>query len=429
MKTIAAAPAPAAPRHGADADDVAGVVHHVRRLKGRAFLHLWLPCGLVQVVAEGDLPAEVRTGASIAVRGAWVAATLRDPTLARTDIELRATGIEILSTPKQILPFDVTKPTLAVTPETMFDLRPLTLRHPRVRAVFRIEDALCSGFREHLAGRGFTELHTPKIVAEGAEGGANVFELGYFGKRAFLAQSPQFYKEFCAGAFLRVYEIGPVFRAEKHATSRHLNEYTSLDIELGPIRSFEDVMAEEVAVLRAMFDAVRTRCPHEVALLGVTLPDVSEIPVLTFAECKSWSGDTDTDLSPSEEVEISRRVEAETGSDFVFVTRFPSSKRPFYVMDDAVDPTVTASFDLLFRGIEITTGGQRIHDPAVLERKMSARGMDPEAFAFFTVAHTHGLPPHGGFGLGLERLAARLCGLDNVRDATLFPRDAHRLAP
>ena len=429
MKTIAPSSAPAAFRPGVDADDVAGIVHHVRRLKGRAFVHLWLPHGLVQVVVEGELSSEVRTGASIAVEGTWEAAALRDPTLARTDVELRAARIELLSTPSRPLPFDVTKPTLTVTPETMFDLRPLSLRHPRVRAVFRIEDALCSGFRQHLAERGFTEIHTPKIVAEGAEGGANVFELGYFGRRAFLAQSPQFYKEFCAGAFLRVWEVGPVFRAEKHATSRHLNEYTSLDVELGPIRSFEDVMAEEVAVLRAMFDAVRARCAHEVALLGIELPEVTEIPVLTFAECKRWSGDTDTDLSPSEEVEISRRVKEQTGSDLVFVTRFPSSKRPFYVMDDALDPTVTASFDLLFRGVEITTGGQRIHDPEVLERKMRARGMDPEAFAFFTMAHRHGLPPHGGFGLGLERLAARLCGIDNVRDATLFPRDAHRLTP
>lgn len=428
MKTIAAASPPRPPRVGTD-DDVAGVVHHVRRLKGRAFLHLWLPHGLVQVVVEGEPAAEIRTGAAIAVHGRWVAATLRDPTLAHTDVELRALTIEVLSSPAKILPFDVTKPTLSVTPETMFDLRPLTLRHPRVRAVFRIEDALCSGFREHLAGRGFTELHTPKIVAEGAEGGANVFELGYFGRKAYLAQSPQFYKEFGTGAFLRVYEVGPVFRAEPHATSRHLNEYTSLDIELGPIRSFEDVMAEEVAVLRAMFDTVRARCAHEIALLGVELPTFDTIPVLPFAEAKRWSGDTDVDLSPSEEVAISRRIKEETGSDLVFVTRFPSVKRPFYVMDDPEDPTVTASFDLLFRGNEITTGGQRIHDPEVLARKMRLRGMDPENFGFFTVAHTHGLPPHGGFGLGLERLAAKLCGLDNVRDATLFPRDAHRLTP
>jgi nondiscriminating aspartyl-tRNA synthetase len=429
VKTIASAPPPVVPRVGADADDVTGVVHQVRRKKERAFVSLLTAVGLVQIVVEGPLADEVRTGASIAVSGRWVAAALRDPTLAHVDLELQAAAIEVTSTPSVAMPFDLTRAELQITQKTMFDLRPLTLRHPRVRAVFRITDALCAGFREHLSARGFLELHTPKIVAEGAEGGANVFQLGYFGRRAFLAQSPQFYKEFCAGAFLRVYEVGPVFRAEPHATSRHLNEYTSLDVELGPIRSFEDVMAEEVAVLGAMFEAVRARCPRELALLDVVLPEVREIPVVSFAEVKSWSGDTDTDLSPAEEAAIHRRIVDETDSDFVFVTGFPSSKRPFYVMDDAGDPSVTASFDLLFRGIEITTGGQRIHDPDVLERKMRARGMDPEAFAFFTIAHRHGLPPHGGFGLGLERLVARLCGLDNVRDATLFPRDAHRLTP
>lgn len=194
MKTIAAAPPPVVPRAGVDADDVRGVVHQVRRHKERAFVGLLTTSGLVQVVFEGEVPPEIRTGASLSVTGRWVAAALRDPSLARPDVELRAERFEILSTPSRILPFDVTKPRLSVTPETMFDLRPLTLRHPRVRAVFRIQDALCAGFREHLSARGFMELHTPKIVAEGAEGGANVFQLGYFGKRAFLTQSPQFYK-------------------------------------------------------------------------------------------------------------------------------------------------------------------------------------------------------------------------------------------
>ncbi|MEQ1502103.1 MAG: aspartate--tRNA(Asn) ligase [Myxococcota bacterium] len=426
--TVDAAPPPLEPRVGLDADWV-GLVHHVRRLKGRAFVHLWLPQGLVQIVWTGELPDGVRPGATIEARGPCVPAALRDPTLRWAGLEVQATAIAVWSTPSEPMPVDLTKPELVATAETRFDLRPLTLRHPRIRAVFTIQDALVRGFRSYLSGSGFTEIHSPKIVAEGAEGGANVFELGYFGRRATLAQSPQFYKEFGTGVFGRVFEVGPVFRAEPHATSRHLAEYTSLDVELGPIRSLDEVMAVEVGALGAMLDAVRRDCAHEVALLGITLPALGPIPVIPFAAVKARTGDTDHDLSPSEEQAVSAWIRAETGSDWVFVTGYPSSKRPFYAMDDPADPRSTVSFDLLFRGVEITTGGQRIHELPTLEAKLRRRGMDPAAFAFFTAAHRHGLPPHGGFGLGLERLTARLCGLDNVRDATLFPRDLHRLAP
>lgn len=428
MRTIAA-PEPESPPRTGDDVDLRGVVQRLRALKGRAFLHVLTPFGAVQVVVEGALPDGLREQATVRVRGACVAAALRDPTLSFRGLEVHASGIEVLSIPASPPPFDLGRPTVDAGAELVLDHRPASLRHPRIRAVFRVQDALCRGFREALHARSFVEIHSPKVCAEGAEGGANVFELGWFGRRAYLAQSPQFYKEMGTGAFLRVFEVGPVFRAEKHATTRHLAEYTSLDVEHGPIASFEEVMATEVGVLRAMIASVGRHCLHELELLGVALPEVGEIPAVTFAEAKGWTGGDGDDLAPAEELAIAARVKAETGSDLVFVTHWPSSKRPFYAMDDPEDPERTVSFDLLFRGLEITTGGQRVHDLGALEAKMRARGLDPAAFAFFTQAHRYGLPPHGGFGLGLERLTQRLLGLDNVREATLFPRDRHRLAP
>jgi nondiscriminating aspartyl-tRNA synthetase len=378
----------------------------------------------VQVVVEGGEPP--RPGSTIAVRGALVPASLREPTLAWRDREVRAAAVEVRWAAPEPAPFDWTKPELAVSPETKFDLRPLSLRHPKVRAVFRVEAALLRGFRAYLDQHGFVEIHSPKLVEQGAEGGADVFEVPYFGRRATLAQSPQLYKELATGAFLRVFEVGLVFRAEPHATRRHLNEYVSLDAEMGPIESMSEVMAVLAGAVAAMFAEVRSACAGEIELLGAAVPEVTEIPVLRFADVKT---DAEPDLSPAEEQAICARIRAETGSELCFVTGYPSSKRPFYVLDDPEDPGYTHSFDLLFRGTEITSGGQRIHDPAAVEAKLRARGVDPASFASFLVGHRHGLPPHGGFGLGLERLAALLCGLDNVRDASLFPRDARRLTP
>ncbi len=415
-----------------DADDVVlrAMVLRVRELKRVTFLHLRTATDLVQAVSTGPLPAGVRVHAAVEVHGTPRAARINDPSITRREVELQLTHIEVLSSPSAAASLDVTKPEIDAGSDTLLDARPLSLRHPAVGAVFQVQAALVAGFRSHLDGQGFLELRTPKLGSEGAEGGANVFELDYFGRRATLAQSPQFYKEIGTGAFLRVYEVGPVFRAEKHATRRHLNEYTSLDLELGPIRSFTEVMAHEVAVLRAMLAMVRRRAVPALDLLGVELPEVPDIPAVSFAEAKAAvGGDGSPDLSLTEEAAVSEWVRAATGSDWVFVTHYPSSKRPFYALDSPVDPTVTDSFDLLFRGTEITTGGQRIHDADILDAKIRRRGMDPEAFQHFSAAHRAGLPPHGGFGLGLERLTQLLLGLDNVRQASLFPRDRNRLTP
>jgi nondiscriminating aspartyl-tRNA synthetase len=402
--------------------DFRGMVHHVRRLKGRSFLHLWTAHGLVQVVC-GELQAAVKPGASVRVSGKLVPAKLRESVLVWKDREVAAQQVEILWSPPEISPLDLTKPELIVSADGKFDLRPLTLRHPRIRAVFRVQDVLTRAFRRYLHELGFVEIHSPKLVAQGAEGGADLFSVPYFGQKAYLAQSPQLYKELATGAFLRVFEVGPVFRAEPHATRRHLNEYVSLDAEMGPIEDMHEVMAVLAGALAEMFEAVRTEAAPEVELLGIEVPTVREVPAISFAEFKARTGDTEPDLSPAEEQSLGQEFE------LLFVTGYPSSKRPFYVLDDPSSPGYTHSFDLLFRGMEIVSGGQRIHDPEMLEAKMRARGMEPEHFSSFTMGHRYGLPPHGGFGLGLERLTALLCGLDNLRDAALFPRDQNRLSP
>jgi nondiscriminating aspartyl-tRNA synthetase len=282
------------------------------------------------------------------------------------------------------------------------------LRHPAVRERFRASARAVAAFRRTLDRRGFTEIQTPKIVASATEGGANVFRVDYFERDAYLAQSPQFFKQTMVGVFERVYEVGPVFRAEPHETARHLAEYVSLDAELGFIRDHVDVMEVVRDVVLEMLDAV-----------GQPVP--SEIPVVRFEDVRT--GD-DPDLSPADE----RRICAEHG-ELVFVEGFPTAKRPFYTHPDPERPEWSRGFDLLYRGLEIVTGGQRLHRYDDYLAALAARGLDPAPFAGYLDAFRYGLPPHGGFALGLERFTAQALGLANVREATLFPRDRHRLVP
>ena len=252
----------------------------------------------------------------------------------------------------------------------------------------------------------------------------------------FWPSPPQFYKQTMVGAFERVYEVAPVFRAEKHSTQRHLNEYTSLDFEMGYIQSFTEIMEMEQGFLQHLMELLKVEYSAELALLGIELPNASKIPAVRFDEIKRLAAEKygyqirdPFDLEPEEEHAIGKYAKEEWGSDFVFVTHYPSKKRPFYAMDDPEDPRFTLSFDLLFRGLEVTTGGQRIHDYAAQVAKMEARDMDPAEFESYLMIHKHGMPPHGGLGIGLERLTMQLCGLDNVRRACLFPRDRTRLEP
>ena len=409
-----------------------GAVHALRKLGGIAFLTLRLRDGAVQCVCDPEkLPQELTEECAVEVTG-----RPRREERAPGGCEVAAEEVRILSRPAQPMPVPLAKRRLNLNLDTELSLRPVVLRNLRERSVFKLQEGLSRAFREYLTREGFTEIHTPKIVHAGAEGGSNIFRLDYFGKKAFLAQSPQFYKQTMVGVFERVFEVAPVFRAEKHATQRHLNEYTSLDFEMGYIQSFRDLMEMETGFLRYAMDLLGREYAGDLERLGVELPRVDSIPAVPFEEAKRLASEKygrpirdPFDLEPEEEANIGRYFKEEYGSDFVFVTHYPSKKRPFYAMDDPEDPRYTLSFDLLFRGMEVTTGGQRIHDYQTQVDKMQARGMDVEEFGSYLMIHKHGMPPHGGLGIGLERLTARLCGLDNVRSACLFPRDRSRLEP
>jgi nondiscriminating aspartyl-tRNA synthetase len=411
-----------------------GMLHAVRDMKSFAFLILRVEDGLVQCVLDkaGEEEPLPREESAVRVGGA-----LRPEARAVGGVELVADTLTVLSAPYEALPVPIGKRRLNLQIETELTLRPVTLRNDGRRAVFKLREGLVRGMRQHLEESGFTEIFTPKLVSAGAEGGSNLFGLEYFGKKAFLAQSPQAYKQMLIPVYGRVFEIGPVFRAEKHNTPRHLSEYISVDFEMGFIESFYDILREETDLLRralAMLAGPYADCARQ---LGVVLPEIGdEIPRLRFAEAKERVAArygrkirNPFDLEPEEERLIGRLAQEEYGSDFVFVTHYPAKKRPFYAMDDPEDPRYTLSFDLLFRGLEITTGGQRIHDYAMQVEKMRAKGLDPADFESYLMLHRYGCPPHGGLGLGLERLLLQLLGEQNVRAASMFPRDTTRLVP
>ena len=409
-----------------------GAVHVLRDMGGVTFLTLRLARGAVQCVCPpGALPQGLREECCVELSG-----TVREEPRAPGGFEIAVESVAVLSRPAASMPVSLGKRRLDLHLDTELPLRPVVLRHPRERAVFKIQEGLVRAFRDCLTGEGFTEIHTPKIVHAGAEGGSNIFKLDYFGKKACLAQSPQLYKQTMAGVFHRVFEVGPVFRAEKHATPRHLNEYTGLDFEMGYIDSFYDIIEMEAGYLRHAMALLAREYRRELDLLGVELPAADQIPCLRFDAAKRLAAEKygcqirdPYDLEPEEEARIGKYVKEELGSDFVFVTHYPSKKRPFYAMDDPDDTRYTLSFDLLFRGLEVTTGGQRIHSWAAQTAKMEARGMDPAEFESYLMIHKHGMPPHGGLGIGLERLTMQLCGLDNIRYASLFPRDRTRMEP
>lgn len=423
-----------------------GAVHRIRAMSGFSFVILRTARELIQCVADHErVPMEgIREGCTVRVSG-----HVQVNPNSRSGPEILADTLEVLSSPASDMPFVLGKKRLDISQETNLDYRSIALRHPEERVRFRIQEGIGRSFRDWFTTQGFTEIHTPKIVSAGAEGGANIFRLDYFGREVCLAQSPQVYKQAMVGVFERVFEVGAVYRAEKHSTSRHLNEYIGLDIEMGPIDSFEEIMAQETGWLTYMMEFLQEVYEPELGLLGAVLPDVSQgIPTIRFSEAKLMAANTlrhpfkqnkpcttpeglpeRDDLSPEEEVAICDAIRKKTGSEFVFVTHYPESKRPFYAMEDPADPSVTLSFDLLFRGLEVTTGGQRIHDHAQQMGKLLRRGMTPDLFASYLQIHKYGMPPHGGFGAGLERLTMQLLQLKNVRQASLYPRDITRVVP
>ena len=426
---------------------LAGWVHRRRLLASVTFVVMRDRSGLVQVVAKdpeviaslGALPEET----VVEVTGRVV----HNPA-APGGAELVEPVFTPLTEPALPPPAELWRPTFGAGLPTRLDHAAVTLRHPRHRAAWEIASASLRGFRSALVSLEFTEIVTPKLVGTATESGANVFTVDYFGQLAYLAQSPQLYKQMLVGVFERVFEVGPVFRAEPHDTVRHLAQYTSLDAELGFIRDHRDVLAVLRAALLGMVESIRTYAAEAASLLGVDLPRVpEEFPVIHFRDALATVGaDPDEpDLSPAHERALSEWARVEFDSDFLAVEGYPMAKRPFYThpwgAPRPMHPPKTRvaesedgfegsnSFDLLFRGLELTTGGQRLHRPSDYAAALARSETDPALLAGYLDAFAHGMPPHGGFAIGLERWVARLTGAENIRDVTLFPRDLNRLAP
>jgi nondiscriminating aspartyl-tRNA synthetase len=415
---------------------VAGWLHRRRALKSITFLIIRDRTGLTQVVLPDEIPGPAADGlteeTAVQVTGPVVASTQ-----APGGAEIMAATVTALGEPAEAPPFDLYRPTVMAALPTILDHAPTTLRHPALSAGLRIAAASEAGFRAALDARGFTEIHTPKIVPTATESGANVFAIDYFGQPAYLAQSPQFYKQAMVGVFERVYETGPVFRAEPHDTARHLAQYTSLDAEFGFITDHRDVMAMLRDAIAGMVAAVAEHAQPAADLLDVKLPEIpAQIPELDFTQAQEliaghagWDPRGEPDLSPADERWLGEWALREHGSEFLFVPGFPMRKRPFYTHPDPARPGYTRSFDLIFRGLELVTGGQRLHNYGDYLGALAARGEEPRQYASYLQVFSHGMPPHGGFAIGLERWTARLTGAANVRQVTAFPRDVHRLAP
>ncbi len=413
---------------------------HVARNQGKvAFFDFRDRTGLVQGVIFGkpellEATKSLRPESIVSVTGIVHARPEKmiNANVQNGDLELEITAVEILSLAEG-LPFDMNT---ELNLDTLLDNRPLTLRRAHQRAIFKIQHTIITSFRNFLTGEGFTEFQAPKLVGGDAEGGAEVFAVDYFnGEKAYLATSPQLYKQIMVGVFERVFSTGPTFRAEKSATTRHLSEIAMLDFEMGFIKDHTDVIRMTIRIMQTMTEAVATLCADELALLNMPVPKAPEVfPVMTLREAQALilketgvDKSKEPDLEPEDERFLCEYAHNHLDSDFIFVTHFPTKKRPFYTHVDPEQPEYTRSFDLLFRGLEMCSGGQRVHTYQTLIERIAEKGLDPEKFAFYLQAFKYGIPPHGGIGLGLERLTAKFCGVQNVKEATLFPRDIHRI--
>ncbi len=413
-----------------------GWLHNVRRLGGINFIVLRDGWGTIQAVTEneGDLAAIAEVGLESVIR---LQGTAVSTPQAPGGVELHHPVVQVITPITAQTPVPLNKSKIKAGLPTQLDHAVVTSRHPNRRAVFRLAAGAMAGFRATLMAQHFTEIQTPKIVASTTEGGANVFQLNYFGTPAYLAQSPQFYKQIMVGVFERVFEVGPVFRAEPHDTTRHINEYVSLDVELGFIDNHFTVMALARDVIAGMLETLTASYTSELALLSANLPQVpQEIPHIHFAAAQELifrmhgvDVRGEPDLSPQDERWLGEWARREYGSDFLFVTGYPMGKRPFYTHPDPTNPTYSNSFDLLFRGTELITGGQRLHQYEDYLAALAAANLPTEPFATYLEAFQFGMPPHGGFAIGLERFLMQLLGIPNIKLVTLFPRTINRLAP
>jgi nondiscriminating aspartyl-tRNA synthetase len=404
--------------HAGEQVTIAGWVHRRRELKSVSFLILRDRAGLAQVVVP---PGTVMPPEETVVQ---VTGVVTPNKVAPGGVELTGPRITQLSGLEHHAPLEIFRPTLTATLPTQLEHAALSLRHPSRKDGLRVGAEAVRAFRESLGAQGFTEIFTPKIVESATESGANVFALDYFGRPGYLAQSPQFYKQLMVGVFERVFEVGPVFRAEPHDTTRHLAQYTSLDAELGFIEDHRDVMRVLRDVLAAIMAAIAAGHGPEVVV-------PPEIPSVHFADALKIAGahPDEPDLAPADERALGEWARREHDSDFLFVTGYPMAKRPFYTHPDPARPGYSNGFDLLFRGMELVTGGQRLHRYEDYAQALARRGEPLEPVRSYVESFKLGFPPHGGFAIGLERLIALVVGAANVREVTAFPRDLHRITP
>ena len=422
--------------HG-HAATLAGWVEDVRNLGGIAFLIVRQRDGTFQATVKKRGHEALFEEASRIVRESVVAVhgTVQPNPQVRNGWELLASGLDVLSAAAAPLPLPVADK-VGAEMDTRFDHRFLDLRKPERRAIFRVRSVVLAALREALAAKGFVEVHTPKLSGAGAEGGATLFETTYFGRKAYLSQSPQLYKQILMSTGLdRVMEFAPAFRAEPSDTVRHVTEFTSFDAEAAWIESQEDVFGFlETAVAHAL-DRARTAAKAELELLHAD-PAVPRLPLrrLTYAEAleilrgrgkRVREGD---DIDTEGEKVVGAAM-ADEGHELYFLTEYPAAIKPFYIMAKPDDPEVSFSFDLEYKGDEMASGGQREHRVDVLAANLRSKGLSPDAFAFYLAAFRYGMPPHGGWGFGIDRFVQKLLDLPNIREAILFPHDRARLVP
>jgi len=407
-----------------------GRVINLRLLGNVSFVILQDYTGTVQTVWEKIVKAKV--GEAVSIKG-----KVKLEPRAKGGVELSGEEIETISTNTEEIPFDIAARDINLNLTTLLDLRTVSLRHPKIQAVFKLYDLLLEGYEKAMRQEGFTEIKTPKILEAASEGGANFFKINYFDKDAFLAQSPQLYKQIMVGVFERVFEIGTVFRAEPHFTTRHVNEYVSLDAEMGFIENYTDVMAMLNKAIKEVFDHMRQNGEEYLKAYNAEIPEVPEkIPSIKLADLRKivkekygYEIPENTDIDPEGERLACRWAKEEYNSEFVFVTNYFWKDKPFYTMPSDKEQNETEGFDLLFRGVEIATGSQRIHDYQMLIENMKAKGVKPNGLEFYIDTFKYAMPPHGGWGLGSERLIQLILGLSSVKEAVLFPRDVKRLSP
>ncbi len=423
-----------------DTVKIAGWVYLIRDIGKIIFILVQDRDGIMQVVCRDEL-IEVARALSlqdvIEIQGIVQVVkpgAIKDPQIAN-EFEIIGQKINVYSKAATPLPLPLSDDIVYSETglDTRLDHRVLDLRRKKVRNIFKIQESITRTFREFLSSNDFTEVHSPKIVATGTEGGTELFEVRYFDETAYLAQSPQFYKQMLVGAgFERVFEVAPVFRAEPHKTVRHVNEYISLDFEMGFIRNQDVVMNLETKLLEAIFKNIHES--YEFILknqFNSPIPDVpNQIPAIPFFEAfEILNRPEEGDLSPQDERDICKYVSETYDSDFVFITHFPEGKRPFYTMPSSNHPNYTESFDLLFRGLEVTTGSQRIHMYSLLVEKLEQEVGSTQGFEYYLEPFKYGMPPHGGLAIGAERMTVQTLNLDNIREACFFPRDRTRLTP